>query len=218
MEANALVIEERRGAEPGPLVALLGGVHGDEEEGVLAVQRVLSDLDGRVLRRGAVRAVAVAHPAAYAAERRTSPLDGGDLARSFPGAPTGTPTERLASTLTREVIAGADFLIDLHSAGRHYAMPFFCGFTATPGALGDQARRGALAFGAPLVWAHDPPPPPGRTVSAAYERGIPSVYVEGAGGGRLRSDEVDAYVAGVLAILAELGLCEPHRAADLTNH
>ncbi|MDW5598779.1 succinylglutamate desuccinylase/aspartoacylase family protein, partial [Conexibacter stalactiti] len=55
-----LVVDELRGAD-GPTVALLGGVHGDEPEGVLAVRRVVAELRAGGL-RGTLRALAVANP------------------------------------------------------------------------------------------------------------------------------------------------------------
>ena len=197
---------EHAGAEPGPTVSLIGGIHGDEEEGVLAVQRVAALLDATPPVRGTVRTVAVAHPAAYAANRRTSPLDGLNLARCFPGDAAGTASERLAHALTERVIRGSDLLVDLHSAGRDYAMPTFAGFIDTGDDVARRARRAATAFGAPLLWEHAAPVAPGRTLSAAIARGIPAIYVETSGGGSVELDELELYVVGVCAVLAELGV------------
>ncbi|WP_235999164.1 succinylglutamate desuccinylase/aspartoacylase family protein [Qaidamihabitans albus] len=187
----------------GPTLALLGGVHGDEDEGVLAVRRVLHELEGRPL-TGALRAVAPANPHAWAAYSRTSPLDGANLARSFPGDPRGAPTDVLAAGIAEEVIGGADLLIDLHSAGVRYEMPFFCGYVANTVAE-VASRRAAEAFSAPLIWRH-PASSPGRSLSVAADRGIPAVYVECSGGGAIRARELDGYVTGVLAVMAEFGM------------
>lgn len=204
---------EHVGAQPGPTVALLGGIHGDEDEGVLAVQRVSAALRTSPLVRGVVRAVPIAHPAAYAANRRTSPLDDLNLARCFPGDPAGTPTERLAQALKERVIYGSDLLIDLHSAGRAYAMPTFVGYVESGDGVGTRSRRAAVAFGAPLLWAHAGPVAPGRTISAALDRGIPGIYVEGSGGGSLERRELDLYVDGVLGVLGDLRMTSAQPAA-----
>jgi predicted deacylase len=203
---GAFQLVEHVGAAPGPIVALLGGIHGDEDEGVLAVQRVCAVLEAEPLAAGAVRAVAVAHPAAYAADTRVSPLDGLNLARCFPGRVDGSATERLAHELTEGVIAGSDLLIDLHSAGSAYAMPNFVGYIEDGSPVAARSRRAAYAFGFPMVWEHVPPTPPGRTISAALERGIACVYAEGSGGGSLLADEQERYVQGVLDVLADLGM------------
>lgn len=200
--AGGAVLTTVRGG-PGPTVALLGGVHGDEDEGVLAVLRVLHDLAGAPL-RGTVRAVARAHATAWAAATRTGPLDGGNLARCFPGDPKAGPTAEVAASITASVIDGADVLIDLHSAGEAYRMPLFCGFIRDAGDA-DGSRRAAAAFGAPLIWAHSGAPP-GRSLSVAAELGIPAIYAECGGGGGIRGEHLEAYIRGVLAVLAEFGL------------
>lgn len=197
---TTLCVQEVVGAADGPTVSLLGGVHGDEFEGIAAVRTVLHRLDPGAV-RGRVRAVAVANPPAHRAGTRTSPGDGGNLARLFPGRADGTVTERLADALTRYVIAGADLLVDLHSAGENYAMPFFAGF-------GDPAGAPAgYAFGAPLVWDHEGLNP-GRSLTAAADLEVPAIYVEGAGGGALRRDELHGYVDGVLRTLGHLGMLD----------
>ena len=212
MRSDAFEIVEHVGLEPGPVVALLAGVHGDEEEGVLAVQRVGALLTERPLARGTVRSVPIAHPAAYAADRRTGPDDGLDLARCFPGDPAGTATQRLAHELTERVIRGSDLMIDLHSAGRAYAMPMFAGCIDGDDDVSERSRRAAVAFGAPLLWEHPAPVPPGRTLAAAIALGIPCTYVEGSGGASLDERELDLYVGGVLRVLADLGMLawQPH--------
>jgi predicted deacylase len=191
------------GAQPGPRLSVLAGVHGDEYEGQVAVRRFLAELDPGQL-RGEIRAVVDASPAAVDAGTRLSPLDGKNLAREFPGDPHGSPTERVAAYLTAEVIRGADLLIDLHSAGQHFAMPLLAGYPAASGPL---AERAALNFGAPLVWEHDAVGP-GRSLTAALALGVPCIYVEGSGGGGLRGDEVDVYVQGLKRTLALLGMIE----------
>lgn len=201
--AGGAVMTTVRGALPGPTLALLGGVHGDEDEGVLAVQRLVHELSRAPL-TGTVRAVAPANVAAWAAASRSNPLDDGDLARCFPGDPGGSPTSVLAAGITADMIDGADLLVDLHSAGRRYQMPLFCGFVRE-GSGGDESARAAGAFGAPLVWEH-PAAPPGRSLTVAADRGIPAVYAECSGGGGIRTRDLDAYVSGVQAVMAEFGM------------
>jgi len=179
-------VVEVTGRSSGPTVAILGGVHGDELEGVLAARRVARLLDPAGL-AGVVRIAAPAHPAAWQAVTRSSPLDGQNLARVFPGADDGTPTERVAAFLTSRLIAGADLLIDLHSAGEGFDMPF--------------------------LWQH-PVLAPGRSLSAAAAHGVPSIYVEGHGGGQVRRRDLDCYVDGVLRVLHHLGMTAAAPAAS----
>ncbi|MEE6282877.1 succinylglutamate desuccinylase/aspartoacylase family protein [Georgenia sp. MJ170] len=197
------------GHAPGPVVAVLGGVHGDELEGVLAARVIIDRLralaPGRL--RGTVRVAAPAHPAAWEAGTRTSPIDGLNLARVFPGSADGSPTEQVAAHLTERVIAGADLLIDLHSAGLGFDMPLMVGYHTGPDPVCVRSAEAAEVFGAPFRWEH-PHSVPGRSLSAAAALGVPSIYVEGRGGGQVRRRELDCYVDGVLRVLHLLGVVD----------
>src|SRR5687768_4930926 len=60
------------GPNPGPCVALLGGIHGDEDEGVLSVRRIVAMMRDRPI-AGTMRAVAASNPAACSAYTRSTP-------------------------------------------------------------------------------------------------------------------------------------------------
>jgi len=205
---EGFTIVELRGQTDGPTVSVVGGVHGDEFEGVVACLRLAELLPSRTM-RGRLRLVPVAHEAAHVASTRSSPRDGLNLARTFPGDPQGGPTERLADALRREVIDGSDLFVDLHSAGMAYSMPLLVGWTDDGCATCAEGARAAEAFAAPVLWRHPGPVTDGRTLSAAHAAGIPSIYAEAVGGGTVTSAHVEAYVAGVMRVLASLELVEP---------
>jgi len=198
---RALDIHEISGASAGPVLAVLGGVHGDELEGVTATRLLLRHLQdtGPSRLRGTVRIVPMSNPPAFAARQRVSPVDGANLARVFPGRPEGTVTERIAAVITEQVIAGADLLIDLHSAGAAYEMPVFAGYVVDT-ATQQRARTACMTFGAPIMWEHVGSNP-GRSTSAAAALGVPSIYVEGSGGGGLVGSDLDHYINGLLRIM-----------------
>jgi predicted deacylase len=201
---TGFTIVEVAGRRSGPTVSVVGGVHGDEFEGVMACLRLADELGDDV--RGRVRLVPVAHESAHVASTRSSPIDGLNLARTFPGDPSGRPTERLADALRRHVIDGSDAFVDLHSAGTAYAMPLLVGWTDDGCATCTAGARIAEAFAAPVLWRHPGAVPPGRTLSVAHAAGIPSIYAEAAGGGTVTAAHVTAYVAGVRRVLASLGM------------
>ena len=60
---------------------------------------------------------------AYEAVQRSSPIDGLNLARVFPGDDAGSITRQIASWLTRKLLRHADFLINLHTGGIAYELP-----------------------------------------------------------------------------------------------
>ncbi|MBM3459439.1 MAG: hypothetical protein FJX77_13025 [Armatimonadetes bacterium] len=194
------------GARPGPRLALLAGVHGDEYEGIRAIPEVLRSLDpGQLI--GTIWAVPVCNVPAYHAATRCSPLDGLNLARVFPGNPNGTVTERIAAVLTDQILREATFLLDLHSAGIAYSMPTLVGYPHEETPSGRVAREAALAFGAPVVWGHPPDPTAtGRTVTTASELGIPWLYTEAPGAARVRAEDLCCFRAGIENLLHYLGM------------
>lgn len=209
---RALLPEIRElGDGNGPTLSVLGGVHGNELLGVLAVRALVAQLrSGRV--RGRLRWSAPAHPAAWIAERRAGPGDGLNLARVFPGDPAGSPTQRVAAHLTERLIAGSDLLVDLHTAGAVCDMPTLCGYHST-GPLAAAAAGAAAAVCAPFTWEH-PDLAPGRSLTAADELGIPSVYLESTGGMVVEEADVRCYLAGLRRLLHHLGMIDAAPPAD----
>jgi predicted deacylase len=182
---------------PGLRVVVFGGTHGDETEGVLAASRLAgSEL---TLRRGTLVVVPIVHEAAYFADSRTSRLDGRDLARTFPGDAAGTPTQILAHLLHTRVLAGADLLIDLHTAGQVLDIPFTAGYIDDGRDARGLAARAAEAFGAEFIWRH-PERPPGRTISGMDA----AIYTEYPAPGPLDPACVDRFYDGVRRVLAAL--------------
>ena len=205
-----------RGVEQGPTIAVLGGVHGDEYEGPHAVKQVFESLRPSEM-SGLFLGVPHSNPPAFAAGSRTSPLDGGNLARVFPGSPDGTVTERIAHYLGQRVIAGSNFLIDLHSSGSRTGIPPLIGYYAHDSDLGRASKAAAEVFGMPVLWGH-PDVSPGRTITEAHDRGIPWLYTESLGGGVLNAEHVSLYVRGVKNVMKHLGILQGAIEPGETTH
>ncbi len=191
-----------RGAAAGKRLVVTAGVHGDEYEGVRTIFEIYRELDPRRM-TGDLLAVPAANPPAFWNVSRTSPLDGGNLARVFPGDPAGPPTAAIAWYLDQRILACADLYLDLHSAGVRCLMPTLIGYHEPDAA----ARAAALVFGADVVWCH-PSVAPGRTVSAAIARGMPALYTEARGAGRIHPEDLEVYTRGVRNLLRHLGILE----------
>jgi len=123
--------------EPGPRLLVLGGVHGDETCGSMAIERLRAELDGgmHALRRGQLTLVPVANPLA----RRKGTREGErNLNRNFRPSPAGQPAadyETRITDLLCPLIDRHEVLLDLHSFesdGEAFAM------------IGPRDNRGAL--------------------------------------------------------------------------
>jgi predicted deacylase len=189
-----------RGEGDGPILAVSAGVHGDEYEGVRAIFEAFELLNPSEM-SGTLLAVPVVNFAAHRACSRTNPADDLNLARVFPGDPHGSITQQIAYTFGNEVIAKADFYLDLHSGGVRYEMPSMAGYEAA----NPRGRAAAEIFGAPAIWGH-PVIEPGRTISFARDRGIPFLYTEARGAGRIHGDDLRMMRQGILNLLRHLGI------------
>src|SRR5689334_14503795 len=189
-----------RGATQGKTLVATAGVHGDEYEGVRAILDTVAELVPDQM-SGDFLAVPVANPPAFWNGTRTSPLDGGNLARVFPGDRDGSPTARIAWHLTRSILPHADFYLDLHSGGVKCLMPTMAGYDAADA----RSREAAYVFGAEVVWAH-PDIPPGRTISAARSMGIPCLYTEARGAGRIDAGDLKTFRRGIRNLMRHLGI------------
>ena len=59
-----------KGAQPGPRVALIGGVHGDEISSIRTVQRVMEELDPAEMAGTVLAVFDVSRPALVTMQRR----------------------------------------------------------------------------------------------------------------------------------------------------
>ena len=191
---------------PGPVVLILGGVHGDEFEGPAAIMRLARDLAPDAL-RGRVVMIPAANAPAFAASRRCSALDGGNLNRAFPGDADGTPTAMIADWLQTWMIPRCDAVIDLHSGGKASVfVPCSLPQAGISPALDAANADLALAFGLPVIWQlgaqNDD-----RSVNAACARaGVACIAAELGGGGGVDPDVTDMAEAGLRRVLHHLGV------------
>jgi predicted deacylase len=204
------------GREEGPALVVLAGVHGDEYEGIVAIPEVFRRLDPASM-RGTLIAVPVCNVPAYLSATRSSPIDGLNMARVFPGDANGSLTQRIAYWLGEKIIRHAALIVDLHSAGIAYNLPMLVGYYRPDNELGRRTRELALQFGAGVVWAH-PQIAPGRTMSFAAEHGIPGLYTEAPGGGRVRPEDFETFVSGVLNSLKALHMLDGQPLAQAPAH
>ena len=189
----------------GKTLVATAGVHGDEYEGMEAIVRTFEALDPSNLSGTFVAVPVVTLPAFWQATR-ANPVDGLNMARIFPGSPSGSMSERLAALMLEQVFRHADLYIDLHSSGRNYAMMTLVGYAAL-GRQADTARAAAECFGAPMIWEH-PKVSPGRTLTETLKLEIPSLYTEARGGGRAHPDDVDCYTRGLANLLEFLDMAK----------
>ncbi len=132
----------------GPTALLTGGNHGDEYEGITALLKLANKLRATDV-QGRVIIVPMMNAPAVQAGTRTSPIDKGNLNRSFPGLPHGSQTERIADYFSRVLVPLCDVALDLHSGGKTLDfVPFAAAHRLEDPAQTARCIEGAKAFGA----------------------------------------------------------------------
>lgn len=101
----------------GPVLLLLGGVHGDEINGVEIVRRLIR---GKVNKpsRGTIISIPVFNIFGFLNLSRKFP-DGRDLNRVFPGSEKGSLASQFAYQFKKEIAPFVDYVLDFHSGGGH---------------------------------------------------------------------------------------------------
>ncbi len=202
-------VVEATGAQDGPRLTVIAGVHGCEYASMAAVRQWSAGLAGREL-RGSVLAVPVLNlPAFRARSPFVIPEDGKNLNRCFPGDPAGTLADRLAHATFTQLIAGSDALIDAHCGDLPEALEPFSLYEAGPNE--DRALAMAIAYGLGYVIRQEPGPDRavgGTTSAAAAAAGIPAITAEAGGCGLVERAAVDHHVRGLDRVLAALGMAD----------
>jgi uncharacterized protein len=200
---------EATGAEDGPLLTVISGVHGCEYASMEGVRRWTRSLEGRDL-RGRVRAVPVLNLHAFHARSPfVVPDDGKNLNRCFPGDPGGTLADRLAYAAFTQLITGSDAYIDAHCGDMVEALEPFALYETGP--AGEKASEMAVAYRLPYVIKQTKGPDrpiSGTSTSAAADIGVPAITAESGECGLVQEEAVARHVRGLNGVLALLGIAD----------
>jgi len=191
---------------PGPTALLTGGSHGDEYEGPIALQELATTLQPGDIQGRVILVPALDFPA-FLAGARTSPIDGGNMNRAFPGRPDGTITEKIADFFQREMLPLADVVLDIHSGGKSLDfVPF-----AAAHVLDDKAQQAACvaamrAFNAPYSVMLREMDNVGMYDTAAESMGKVFVTTELGGGGSATARSIGIARKGLRNLLVHAGI------------
>lgn len=200
----------------GPTVIFTGANHGDEYEGPVALfdlaRRIRAeDLSGRVI------IVPGMNYPAFRAGRRTSPIDGGNMNRVFPGNPAGTLTEKIADYFQRTLLPLADYVVDFHSGGRTMEfLPFCCAHVLDDKQQQARCVAAMQAFNAPHSMMLLELDAASMYDTAAENMGKVFIGTELAGGGSASAATIAIAKKGIRNILRHAGITEGELEVDTT--
>ncbi|MDX5350735.1 MAG: N(2)-acetyl-L-2,4-diaminobutanoate deacetylase DoeB [Paracoccaceae bacterium] len=202
---------------PGPTALLTGANHGDEYEGPIALFDLAQSLRADEV-RGRVIIVPAMNQPAFAAGTRISPIDRGNMNRSFPGRPDGTVTEKIADYFQRVLLPMADVVLDFHSGGKTLDFLPFCAAHVLPDKRQEaEAFRLVRAFGAPYSVMMLEIDAVGMYDTAAEAMGKVFVTTELGGGGTASARTTGIAIRGCRNLLIAAGIVKGRVEAQPTQ-
>lgn len=188
-----------RSENPGPCALVLGGVHGDEINGIEIIRQCLeNDVFDDIL-RGTVIAIPLLNVFGFINFSRDVP-DGKDVNRSFPGNTTGSLASRVARTLTKQILPNVNFAMDFHTGGgSRYNYPQIR-YTKSDAA----AQELAQIFSAP--YTIQKPMIPKSFRRSARDLGIPTIVYEAGESVRFDGYSIDEGILGLKRVLKAKGM------------
>ncbi|WEX10890.1 succinylglutamate desuccinylase/aspartoacylase family protein [Chelativorans sp. AA-79] len=197
----------------GPTVLLTGGNHGDEHEGPIVLGELFRELQPEDITGRVIIIPALNLPAVRAAHR-TSPVDGLNLNRTYPGDPAGTISQQISAFVCDHLYPIADAFIDLHSGGSSLdILPSAIVEPAADFALLKRNIEAVLAFDAPLTVVISNLGEQRTSTAASVSAGLTTVGTEMAGAGAVSLEALSIARRGVRNVLSHLGVLpsEPTR-------
>jgi predicted deacylase len=190
------------GAKPGPRLWIQACNHGDEPNGTFAILKVLGEINLEDL-AGAVIALPALNITAFRTGQRTSPMDNLDLNRLFPGKEVGSFSQQVAKVIFENVVANADYLIDIHSGGKDSLVTTHAIFY---GSFTEDLEKLTKAVGFRIICGLKGKELAGTLIAVATARGIPSIIIEAGGGGRIEDETKEAVVQAIMNLMKHLGM------------
>jgi N2-acetyl-L-2,4-diaminobutanoate deacetylase len=191
----------------GPCLLLNAGTHGDEFEGQIALRNLAHALEAKDI-AGQVIIVPSLNLPAVLSNTRCSPVDRLNMNRVFPGKPTGSVTEKIASFFLEELVRRANFVVDLHAGGTNYGCVCFAMMHRYANVATSRATLDMLkAFSAPFGVVFDTEPDrEGMLDTAVEDRDKPFIAVELGSSRAVTPRSVAVTMRGVRNMLVHSGV------------
>src|SRR5215471_15389401 len=204
--ATSIPVVVVRGSKPGPVLALVSGAHGTEYASVIALEKLIPQLDPTQI-SGTVIILPLVNIQSFLQKvPHVNPVDGKSMNRFYPGKMDGTQTERASYLITKQVVEPCDYLIDYHGGDLDENLRPYSYWPKTGNATHDAATRAmVLAFGLDhIIVVSDRPQ---NAMASRYldntanTRGKPAIAVEAGYSGTVQPEDVQVLVDGTLSVM-----------------
>ena len=197
------------GEKHGPVLALVSGAHGTEYTSIIAIERLINQLDPSQI-SGTVILVPLINIQSFEQKvPHVNPVDNKSMNRFYPGKADGTQTERASFVITKQVVDRCDYLIDYHGGDLDESLRPYAYWAPTGKETQDRiSKEMVLAFGLDhiIIWRDRPTDLSATRYldNTSTARGKPSIVVEAGYAGTVEPDDVALLVDGTLSTMRAL--------------
>lgn len=207
--ATTIPIAVMYGARSGPVLALIAGSHGTEYASIVALTRLITQIDPKTL-SGTVIIAPLLNVASFEQMTvHTNPIDKKGMNAQYPGDANGSQTQRALAAVAEQIVKRADAIIDLHGGDLDEDLVPYSYWIRTGRPEQDAASRTmALAFGLDRIIVNniDVSNPASRRSLSGYSLSLrKNVLVAEAGySGTVNPEDVRSLVDGCLNVMGSL--------------
>ncbi len=197
-----------RGKKQGKTLLLLGGIHGDEINGIEIIRSAIEKQYFDDLIQGTAIVIPLLNVYGFINFSRDVP-DGKDVNRSFPGSSTGSLAARVANKLTKFILPHTDCILDFHTGGdARYNYP-----QIRYAKTNSEAKKMADIFNPPFII--EKPLIPKSLRKIANDMKIPVLVYEGGEATRLDEFAINTGLKGIKNILFYLNMIDEKPAKQI---
>lgn len=194
------------GKREGKTLLVTAGVHGCEYTAIKAVMELSRELDPEEVHGQVI----LVHPVNLKGFKKKTaalmPEDGKNILRVFPGNNEGSVSEKIAYTITTELISKADFYLDVHGGDLHEdLLPHIYYPGSSEKHITEASIKIAEVFDVPYYVKSMTT---NGTYTTAALGGVPSLLVERGGAGIIKAEDVILYKRDILNVMAKLNMIE----------
>ncbi len=198
-----------QGKTEGPTLLLTSTIHGPEITGTEVIRKICREIVSPDELKGTIIALPICNPFAYRESSWTTPEDGMNLNRSFPGQKNRWLSESIARDIFDHAVLKSDYIVDFHCMCDPTIL-----HSAVKGGITDESwetsQKLAKAFGLPSIELRETNMDhrSGTMISAAERKGIYGITVELRVWRRIDKESVKVGVRGTLNVMRTLGMID----------
>ena len=207
-EIIELPVARIRGAEPGPFLTVMSGMHAGEYSGILAAQKLISAVDPMKLSGTLVVIPVISTRAFMERNMQLSPIDQKEVHFIRPGNSDGTYSDLLIDTLF-EVVKHSDYLIDSHAGEMAQAlMPWVPIPIQGSKDLSEKSLSLARGFDVKYIEPRSDEASIPPFCLALLDAGIPNIWVECGKNGVPTPKDTATHLEGYIAAMQTLHMVD----------